>query len=96
MKLDLSKPMNNNAIAVALHLTAVIMGCAQLAVAQVQPTRIGVLGPAEEPRFSEVLDGLRQGFAITVIRSRLSRSWRVGWSEETMPVRGLRLSGSCS
>jgi hypothetical protein len=30
-------------------------------VAHVDPTRIGVLGAPEEPRFSEVVNGLKQG-----------------------------------
>jgi putative ABC transport system substrate-binding protein len=53
---------------------------------QGQPVRIGVLGPAEEPRFSEVVTGLQQGLrapgsgaqALEILEARVTRSDRTG------------------
>jgi putative ABC transport system substrate-binding protein len=52
-----------------------------IAEAQERSNRIGILGPPEEPRFSEVRDGLRQGLhdqgyteqAIEIIEARVTR-----------------------
>jgi putative tryptophan/tyrosine transport system substrate-binding protein len=54
--------------------------------AQSQPVRIGVLGPAEEPRFSEIVDGLQQGLraqesgaqALEILEARVTRGDRTG------------------
>jgi putative tryptophan/tyrosine transport system substrate-binding protein len=51
-----------------------------------QSVRIGVLGPAEEPRFSEVVDGLQQGLreqasraqALEILEARVTRGDRTG------------------
>ena len=42
----------------ALALALTVDG---FAFAQIQPARIGILGPDEEPRFSELAGGLKQG-----------------------------------
>ena len=42
-------------------INATLALCGSIAGAQVEPTRIGVLGAPEEPRFSEVVSGLKQG-----------------------------------
>lgn len=57
-----------------------------LAGAQVQPARIGVLGPAEEPRFSELATGLKQGLrdhgysekAVEFLEGRVKRGDQAG------------------
>ncbi len=54
--------------------------------AQGQPVRIGVLGPAEDPRFSEVVDGLQQGLlaqrsgeqALEIMEARVTRGDQTG------------------
>jgi putative ABC transport system substrate-binding protein len=56
------------------------------AEAQGQPVRLGVLGPAEEPRFSEVVAGLQQGLrapgagaqALDIVEARVTRGDRTG------------------
>jgi ABC-type uncharacterized transport system substrate-binding protein len=73
---------------IALLLTlAFDLLVAPLAVeAQGPPVRIGVLGPAEEPRFSEVVAGLQQGLraqgagaqALEIAEARVTRGDRTG------------------
>jgi putative tryptophan/tyrosine transport system substrate-binding protein len=56
------------------------------AEAEGPPPRIGILGPAEEPRFSEVADGLQQGLreqgsraqALEILEARVTRGDRTG------------------
>ncbi|HET8564473.1 MAG TPA: ABC transporter substrate-binding protein [Candidatus Binatia bacterium] len=56
------------------------------AAAQSQATRIGILGPGEEPRFSEVADGLKQGLrehgyspqSLEILEGRVARGDRGG------------------
>lgn len=51
-----------------------------------QPVRMGVLGPAEEPRFSEIVAGLQQGMraqgseaqALEILEARVMRGDRTG------------------
>ena len=38
-----------------------VLTLTRFAFAQVQPARIGIVGPNEEPRFSEIVGGLKQG-----------------------------------
>ena len=44
-------------------LATVLLNAVPFGGAQAQPARIGILGPAEEPRFSEILGGLKQGLS---------------------------------
>jgi putative ABC transport system substrate-binding protein len=46
----------------AILMIALLFALCFPAGAQVRPARIGVLGAPEEPRFSEVVSGLKQGF----------------------------------
>lgn len=56
------------------------------ATAQSQAARIGILGPGEEPRFSEVADGLKQGLrehgyspqSLEILEGRVARGDRSG------------------
>ena len=65
---------------VILLTLGLVFGVA-IAEAQERSDRIGMLGPPEEPRFSEVRDGLRQGLrdqgyaeqAIEILEARVSR-----------------------
>jgi putative ABC transport system substrate-binding protein len=57
-----------------------------LVEAQVQPARIGILGPGEEPRFSELAGGLKQGLrdhgysdqAVEILEGRVARGDQAG------------------
>lgn len=63
-----------------------ILASAPVAVAQAQPVRIGILGPDEEPRFSEIVGSLRQGLtdhgysgsAIEILERRVARGDKTG------------------
>jgi hypothetical protein len=78
--------MMRRRIGLLLTLTCGIL-LAPLAVeAQGPPVRIGVLGPAEEPRFSEVVAGLQHGLrapgsgtqALEIVQARVTRGDRRG------------------
>jgi len=45
----------------AIFVLTLVLTMAGFAIAQAQPIRIGILGPDEEPRFSELVGGLKQG-----------------------------------
>jgi len=65
---------------------AFILASTPYAVAQVQPVRIGILGPDEEPRFSEILGSLKQGLAahgysgpaVEILEGRVARGDKAG------------------
>lgn len=66
-------------------LVLLVASCAGLAPdVAAEPRRIGILGPAEEPRFSEVAGGLREGLrerghaepALEVVEGRVTRGDR--------------------
>jgi len=67
----------------ALTLVLTLTG---FAVAQVQPARIGILGPDEEPRFSELVGGLKQGLSdhgysatsMEILETRVTRGDQAG------------------
>ena len=44
-----------------IAIVATLVLCGSIAGAQGRPARIGVLGAPEEPRFSEVVNGVKQG-----------------------------------
>jgi hypothetical protein len=53
--------MTHCTIGLIVTLTLGILMAPLAVEAQRQPVRMGVLGPAEEPRFSEIVAGLQQG-----------------------------------
>ncbi|MBI2181184.1 MAG: hypothetical protein HYU31_10265 [Deltaproteobacteria bacterium] len=65
---------------------AFILASSPYAVAQVQPVRIGILGPDEEPRFSEIAGSLKQGLAahgysgqaVEILEGRVVRGDKAG------------------
>jgi putative ABC transport system substrate-binding protein len=65
----------------AILVAALLFALCSSAEAQVRPARIGVLGAPEEPRFSEVVTGLKQGFrdlgysekGFEILESRVER-----------------------
>jgi putative tryptophan/tyrosine transport system substrate-binding protein len=69
-----------------LVLGAMLLTVGFPAEAQIQPARIGILGPAEEPRFSEILGGLKQGLgdhgysaaAMEILDGRVARGDQAG------------------
>jgi putative tryptophan/tyrosine transport system substrate-binding protein len=70
-------------LAVAL-LSLALLAAPLAAGAQTRPNRLGLLGPAEEPRFSEIVGGLRRGLreqgfpddAVEVLEGRVQRGDR--------------------
>jgi len=73
-------------IGLLLTLTCGLLMAPLAAAAQGQPVRLGVLGPAEEPRFSELVAGLQQGLrasgsgvqAPEIAEARVTRGDRTG------------------
>jgi len=65
---------------------AFMLASTPYAVAQVQPVRIGILGPDEEPRFSEIAGSLKQGLAahgysgpaVEILEGRVARGDKAG------------------
>jgi putative tryptophan/tyrosine transport system substrate-binding protein len=78
--------MKRRLIEFLISLSVGLLVAAVAADTQSQPVRIGVLGPAEEPRFSEVVDGLQQGLraqgsgehALEILEARVTRGDRTG------------------
>ena len=64
-----------------LAILVLLVGCVEMAEAQSRPARIGILGAPEEPRFSEIVGGLKQGLrelgyperAIEILELRVAR-----------------------
>lgn len=67
-------------------LPVILLATCALVEAQVQPARIGILGPEEEPRFSELAGGLKQGLrdhgysdqAVEILEGRVARRDQAG------------------
>lgn len=79
----------NLKLRIAARILAFALGILSLsltAAAQDRPTRIGILGPSEEPRFSELTGGLKQGLrdhgyseqALELLAARVTRGDRAG------------------
>jgi putative ABC transport system substrate-binding protein len=78
--------MKHTTLGLLVTLALGLLVALRAANAQGQPMRIGVLGPAEEPRFSEVVDGLQQGLlaqrsgeqALEIMEARVTRGDQTG------------------
>jgi putative ABC transport system substrate-binding protein len=78
--------MTRHTIVLLVTLTLGLLMAPLAVEAQGQPMRIGVLGPAEEPRFSEVVAGLQQGLqaqearapALEIVEARVMRGDQTG------------------
>jgi putative tryptophan/tyrosine transport system substrate-binding protein len=78
--------MTRGTIGLIVSLTLGILMAPLAVEAQGPPVHIGVLGPAEEPRFSEVVEGLQQGLraqgsgaqAREILEARVTRGDRPG------------------
>ena len=75
------------ALRLASFLTlAGLLVCSVMAQAQTRPGRIGIIGPAEEPRFSEVSGGFKQGLhdqgysqqAVEILQGKVARRDQAG------------------
>jgi putative tryptophan/tyrosine transport system substrate-binding protein len=78
--------MTRRIIGLIVSLTLGLLMAPLAVEAQGLPMRMGVLGPAEEPRFSEVVAGLQQGLraqearaqALEIVEARVTRGDRTG------------------
>lgn len=63
-----------------------LLTCTVMTQAQPRPGRIGIIGPAEEPRFSEVSEGFKQGLhdqgysqqAVEILQGKVARQDQAG------------------
>ena len=70
----------------AIFVLTFVLTITGFAFAQAQPTRIGILGPDEEPRFSELVRGLKQGLndhgysatSMEILETRVTRGDQPG------------------
>jgi putative ABC transport system substrate-binding protein len=78
--------MTRGTLGLIVSLTLGLLMAPLAVEAQGQPVRMGVLGPAEEPRFSEVVAGLQEGLrvqearaqALEIMEARVARGDRTG------------------